>query len=88
MPTQLPKYVIEFHENSFSNESLASYDSDSPFLAFHVGDYIAPQTCGEGILAAGQCYRVAGIQHIITKEADGSHKLCVCVKSVPWPEVF
>jgi hypothetical protein len=82
----MKKYVIEFHENSFHNESLASYFSDTPFLAFHVGDYIAPETC-RGTLRAGQCYQVVGVQHIITAETDGSHKLCVSVKAVSYPKV-
>ncbi len=81
----LSKYVIEFVEDSFRGATLTSCFSDTPFLAFHVGDYIAPATCGEGRLEAGKCYQVVKVQHIITKPQEGSHKLLVCVKSVRYP---
>lgn len=79
---KLPKYVVEIHENTLSQPSLTSFYSDTPFLAFHIGDHIAPSTCGEGILKRGCCYQITSMEHIITNENNGSHKLCICVKSV------
>lgn len=86
--TNFSKYVVEIHEKSFNSDSLASFYSDTPFLAIHVGDYLAPLPGGEGTLKKGQTYRIVGIQHILTKKTDPSHKICVCVKSVPYPEVI
>lgn len=83
---KVPKYVVEIHESTFLQESLATFYSDIPFLAFHIGDYIAPATCGEDTLKKGCCYQIIAMQHIITKEHDGSHKLCICVKSVTFPK--
>jgi hypothetical protein len=95
VPDPQPKpveYDYEFYENTFYNDPYGHLVTDRPLLEFRVGDYLNSEINDHIALekSTEEVLQIAAVWHIISDFGSEvtHHRLAVCVKRVPLPEVF
>jgi hypothetical protein len=84
-------YDYEFYENTFSNDPSWSLITDRPLLPFHVGDFINNEISRHSFIqkSKDEILQIIGVSHTLTDYRERTHhRLAICVRRVPIPEVF
>lgn len=89
METKLSvEYTLEIYEKSFTNDPTVVFQSSTPFMAFHKGDYIHPGLWDNQVDARpGAWFEIKDVVHRVW-EIEGSHVghqigLCIVEKDRP-----
>ena len=82
------RYHLEIYENSFVNDPSAAFSSNTPFMAFHIGEHFDPRSLGGSDVPADHWWKITDVVHRawqIDKSHIG-HQVGICVSAVPRPE--
>jgi hypothetical protein len=82
------QYTLHLHEQSFVNDTRFILEATTPFIAFHVGDFVDPRTLGgdERELPEDHWWQITAVVHRIW-EIENSHiGHLVAVTVVPAPK--
>jgi hypothetical protein len=95
MPDPVPKpvtYDYEFYENTFYNDPSWNLVTERPLLPFSVGDYINNEISQHFFIdkSKDEMLQITGIWHILSDVLPEKthHRLAICLKRVPTPEIF
>ena len=80
------RYHLEIYESSLVGDPVVAFESNSPFLSFHKGDYFDPGMWSDQLkhFQPGVLYQVLDVLHRVW-QIDGSHvghQLGVCIAPI------
>jgi hypothetical protein len=80
-------YQLNIYEQSFVNETTLIFHAATPFLSFHVGDFINPRSAGVDDLPEDQWWKITAVVHRIAEIENShiAHQVDVTVVAAPRP---
>ena len=77
----MTKYILEIYPPS-GDESIALYESETPFGSFAKGDYYSRAFLSEGLM--NEHYIIKEVRHLVWQapKKPVTHKICIYTKEV------
>jgi hypothetical protein len=82
------QYHLHIHDQSFLNDARLMFEATTPFMSFHVGEFIDPRSVNVDELPEDVWWRITAVMHRLweIEPSHIGHQVGLTVVAVPKPE--